>query len=139
MTDEQFARAVHGSGLVTRDQLKEYAAQRIAGESLARTMLRLGALPPGEILRFDPGALDEGAPSQGVVPTNGGGAAAGNFAFAGQNSSHAARPATRPSGAQTAQPLKARAPIETPAAIPVSAPSGNARRWRGLRSRSGRQ
>ena len=58
ITDEQFARAVHGSGLVTRDQLKDFAAQRLAGESLSRTMLRLGALPPGEILRFDPNALD---------------------------------------------------------------------------------
>ena len=122
MTDEQFARAVHGSGLVTRDQLKEYASQRHAGESLARTMLRLGALPPGEILRFDPNALDE---NNGVVPTNGGGAAAGNFAFAGQNggngngSSHAARPPVAQSGAQ---PLKARARVEAPAAIPANVP-----------------
>ena len=120
MTDEQFARAVHGSGLVTREQLKEYAAQRIAGESLARTMLRLGALPPGEILRFDPNALDEGtAPNgNGVVPTNGGGAAAGNFAFAGQND-----------GGQTpargaAQPLRARPPLAqaaTDQAVPTAA------------------
>ena len=124
MNDEQFARAVHGSGLVTRDQLKDYAAQRIAGESLARTMLRLGALPPGEILRFDPNALDENktangngaANGNGVVPTNGGGAMAGNFAFAGKTngngSSHGARP--------MAQPLKARAQIEAP--IPANVP-----------------
>ena len=121
MTDEQFARAVHGSGLVTRDQLKDYAAQRIAGESLARAMLRLGALPPGEILRFDPNALENGVSNgngngNGVVPTNGGGAAAGNFAFAGQNgggngSSH---------GARQPQPLKPRAKLEEPAAIPAN-------------------
>ena len=124
MTDEQFARAVHGSGLVTREQLKDYAAQRIAGESLARTMLRLGALPPGEILRFDPHAFDNGAPNgganAGVVPTNGGGASAGNFAFAGpngngQSGSHAARP-------PVAQPLRARAQNEAPTAIPANVP-----------------
>ncbi len=124
MTDEQFARAVHGSGLVTRDQLKDYAAQRIAGESLARTMLRLGALPPGEILRFDPNALDNGAPNGnggGVVPTNGGGAAAGNFAFAGPGNGGNGQ-AAQPMARQPAQPLKARARLEATAAIPANVP-----------------
>ena len=138
MTDEQFARAVHGSGLVTRDQLKEYAGQRLAGESLARTMLRLGALPPGEILSFDPNALDAGtAPTptngnsngangggangnggNGVVPTNGGGAAAGNYAFAANNNAPVRG---------VAQPLKGRktltAPAEIPANVPLERPS----------------
>ena len=120
ITDEQFARAVHGSGLVTRDQLKEYAAQRLAGESLSRTMLRLGALPPGEILRFDPNAMDA-APANsngnghGVVPTNGGGAA-GNFALTG-NGQVAARAAN--------QPLRARVPLaaEIPANVPLERPT----------------
>ena len=110
LTDEQFARAVHGSGLVTRDQLKDYAAQRLAGESLARTMLRLGALPPGEILKFDPNALDKEngtAPAEGVVPTNGNGATA-SFGFAG------AKPAA-------SQPLKPRSPV--PASAPIETPT----------------
>ena len=124
MTDEQFARAVHGSGLVTREQLKEYAAQRIAGESLARTMLRLGALPPGEILRFDPNALDEGtAPNgNGVVPTNGGGAAAGNFAFAGQNNGGAHASGHAPARG-AAQPLQARPPLAQTAAARAEIPT----------------
>ena len=132
MTDEQFARAVHGSGLVTRDQLKDYATKRIAGESLARAMLRMGALPPGEILRFDPQALDNGAPNggsngtnAGLVPTNGGGAAAGNFALAGPSNGngHNGSHAVRSVGAQAgAQPLRARAQLETPAAIPANVP-----------------
>ena len=110
ITDEQFARAVHGAGLVTRDQIKDYAAQRAPGEPLSRAMLRLGALAPSEILRFDPAALDEiSAPANGanaaadgtvgVVPTNGGGAA-GNF-VAGHNQGNP-------------QPLKARVRAEAP-------------------------
>ena len=114
MTDEQFARAVHGSGLVTRDQLKEYAAQRISGETLAHTMLRLGALPPGEILSFDPNALDE---TQAVVPTNGGGAAAG-FALAGAKG-QAKTNGTAPLRSQAV----ASAPAEVPLERPVQAPA----------------
>ena len=125
MTDEQFARAVHGSGLVTRDQLKDYAAQRLQGESLARAMLRLGALPPGEILSFDPHALDDGRAPTGngaaVVPTNGGGAAAGNFAFSGQGNGGQGNGARQPARVG-AQPLQARARVEAPAPAPAEMP-----------------
>ena len=131
MTDEQFARAVHGSGLATRDQLKEYASQRHAGESLAHAMLRLGALPPGEILSFDPHALDGGAPTANgngaTVPTNGG-AASGSFAFAGNGNGNGngaggngkARAASPPLQARVPAPaLPAEVPLEKPAAAPM--------------------
>ena len=111
LNDEQFARAVHGSGLVTRDQLKDYAAQRQAGESLARTMLRLGALPPGEILRFDPNALDNPPANGAAAPAPNGNGSAPAAAING-----AARAAT--------QQLKARPPmpVEAPAAPEPFAP-----------------
>ena len=101
ITDEQFARAVHGSGLVTREQLKDYAAQRLAGESLSRAMLRLGALAPGEILRFDPNALDAA-----TAPGN------------GQTNGHANGQTQAPRGPQ---PLQARPPraVETATPAPV--------------------
>ena len=132
LNDEQFARAVHGSGLVTRDQLKDFAAQRQAGESLAHAMLRLGALPPGEILRFDPHALDA-APAANAANAraataesaqNGG----NSFGFAGTAAGGGAAAATAANGngalrAQT-QPLKARPPVTAPLAAPrVEAPA----------------
>lgn len=58
MTDEQLARALHGAGLASIDVLKSVAAQRHRGETLARALLRLDVLPPGDILRFDPSAFD---------------------------------------------------------------------------------
>lgn len=58
MTDEQLARALHGAGLVSVEQIKYAAGQRQRGETLAHALLRLDMAIPGDILRFDPSALD---------------------------------------------------------------------------------
>lgn len=59
MTDEHLARSLHGAGLLTREALNGAARSRHAGEPLARTLVRLNLVVPGEIMRFDPHAFDE--------------------------------------------------------------------------------
>ncbi len=59
MTDEHLARALHGAGILSRDQLTNAARSRQNGESLARALVRLGLVVPGEIMRFAPNAFDE--------------------------------------------------------------------------------
>ncbi len=67
MMDEQLARALHGAGLLSRETLTQAARSRRQGETLARALLRMGLLPPAEILRFAPHALDD-APAAPVAP-----------------------------------------------------------------------
>jgi type II secretory ATPase GspE/PulE/Tfp pilus assembly ATPase PilB-like protein len=61
MTDENLARALHGAGLLPKETLTGAARARRPGENLSKTLLRLGLIQPGEILRFDPHAFDEDA------------------------------------------------------------------------------
>jgi type IV pilus assembly protein PilB len=62
MTDDQMARAIHGAGLLPAETIQEAGRARLRGESLAKAILRLGLLPPGDILQFDPEALSELTP-----------------------------------------------------------------------------
>ncbi len=66
MTDEHLARSLHGAGLLSREILTQTARSRHNGESLARALVRLNLIAPGEILGFDPNAFD-----QIEAPTNG--------------------------------------------------------------------
>jgi type II secretory ATPase GspE/PulE/Tfp pilus assembly ATPase PilB-like protein len=58
MTDENLARALHGAGILSKDTLTGAARARRPGENLARALLRLSLATPGDIMRFDPDALD---------------------------------------------------------------------------------
>jgi type II secretory ATPase GspE/PulE/Tfp pilus assembly ATPase PilB-like protein len=68
MTDEQLARSLHGAGLLTKDTLTGAARARRPGENLARTLVRLSLVQPGDILQFDPTAFDGATASAPQAP-----------------------------------------------------------------------
>lgn len=70
MNDQQLARALHGSGTLTAEQLQTAARSRHQGETLARSLVRLGLLQPDDILRHAPHAFNEpeNEPQHAPVP-----------------------------------------------------------------------
>ena len=58
MTDEQLARALLGSALLSTEQIQSAARARRSNERLSQTILRLEMLPANDVLHFDPNAFD---------------------------------------------------------------------------------
>ena len=65
MTDEQMARALLGTALLSSEQIQTAARARRGGERLSQAILRLEMLPAKDVLPLDPQALD------GVSASNG--------------------------------------------------------------------